>query len=224
MQEEQREKHVPQNGAAAETRGTAESKAASQPDSDDVLRKRIAENIAFYRRQSGDTQAELAEKLSYSDKSVSKWERGEGTPDIFILSKIAALYRVTVQDLLREKKVKKTPTRRILVHLMAVGLVWLTVTVLFCLSKITGIFDERAWLLFIYGVPLTGIVCQVFSALWWNRLAQAFSCSAILWGVGLSIVLTSRMQATALLYIVCGILQVLLILFYILRHLTRRKM
>lgn len=54
-------------------------------ESDEKLRQLIAENIAYYRKLNGDTQAGLAEKLSYSDKSVSKWERGDGTPDIFIL-------------------------------------------------------------------------------------------------------------------------------------------
>lgn len=76
-------------------------------ESDEKLRQLIAENIAYYRKLNGDTQAGLAEKLSYSDKSVSKWERGDGTPDIFILSHIASLYGITVQDLLREKKVAK---------------------------------------------------------------------------------------------------------------------
>ena len=55
-------------------------------ESEELLQQRISENIAYYRKQNGDTQADLAEKLNYSDKSVSKWERAEGTPDIFILS------------------------------------------------------------------------------------------------------------------------------------------
>ena len=43
---------------------------------------KIAENLAFYRRLNGLTQAELADCLSYSDKSVSKWERGNGIPGV----------------------------------------------------------------------------------------------------------------------------------------------
>ena len=60
-------------------------------ENEEALRRRIAENITYYRKQNGDTQAELAEKLNYSDKSVSKWERAEGTPDVYILSQIASL-------------------------------------------------------------------------------------------------------------------------------------
>lgn len=40
------------------------------------LRAAIAQNISFYRRQAGHTQADLAALISYSDKSISKWERG----------------------------------------------------------------------------------------------------------------------------------------------------
>ena len=144
-------------------------------DSEDALRQLIAENIAYYRRQNGDTQADLAEKLNYSDKSVSKWERGDGTPDIFILSKIADLYGITVQDLLRKKKVPKSHTRHVLITLLSIGLVWLVMTVLFCGAKILGIRTESAWLLFIYALPVTGIVWEVFSAMWWGYWMQALS-------------------------------------------------
>lgn len=192
-------------------------------ESEESLRQLIAENIAYYRKQNGDTQADLAEKLNYSDKSVSKWERAEGTPDIFILTRIADLYHISVQDLLRQKKVPKAGTRRLIINLLSVGLVWLVMTTLFCLSKILNILSPWAWMLFIYALPMTGIVCQVFSALWWGRIAQVLSCSLILWGVGLSIVLSLQMEGVFLLFIICGVLEVLLILFYLLRHLRRKN-
>ena len=56
---------------------------------DATLRNQIGSNIAAYRKQAGLTQAGLAEKLNYSDKAVSKWERGEGLPDVYILAQIA---------------------------------------------------------------------------------------------------------------------------------------
>ena len=192
-------------------------------ESEEKLQQLIAENIAYYRKQNGDTQAELAEKLNYSDKSVSKWERAEGTPDIFILSKIADLYHITVQDLLREKKVPKAATRHLLVTLLSVGLVWLVMTTLFCFSKILNVLSPWAWLVFIYGIPITGIVCQVFSALWWGRIAQVISCSVILWGIGLSLVLSLQIEGVFLLFIICAVLEVLIILFYLLRYLRRKN-
>lgn len=192
-------------------------------ESEELLQQRIAENIAYYRKQNGDTQADLAEKLNYSDKSVSKWERAEGTPDIFILSKIADLYHVTVQDLLRQKKVPKAATRHLIVNLLSVGLVWLVMTTLFCLAKILNVLSPWAWLVFIYGIPITGIVCQVFSALWWGRIAQVISCSLILWGIGLSLVLSLQIEGVFLLFVICAVLEVLLILFYLLKYFRRKN-
>ena len=192
-------------------------------ESEELLQQRIAENIAYYRKQNGDTQADLAEKLNYSDKSVSKWERAEGTPDIFILSKIADLYHITVQDLLRQKKVPKAATRHLIVNLLSVGLVWLVMTTLFCLAKILNVLSPWAWLVFIYGIPITGIVCQVFSALWWGRIAQVISCSLILWGIGLSLVLSLQIDGVFLLFVICAVLEVLLILFYLLKYFRRKN-
>ena len=54
-----------------------------------TLRRTTAKNIAAYRKSHKDTQLDLARKLNYSDKSVSKWERGEGLPDVYILAQIA---------------------------------------------------------------------------------------------------------------------------------------
>ena len=51
------------------------------------------------------TQAELGQRLNYSDKSISKWERGEAIPDAFVLTQMAELFGVTVDYLLcREDK------------------------------------------------------------------------------------------------------------------------
>ena len=187
----------------------------------DELKLIFASNLIRLRTAAGMTQAELGEQLNYSDKSISKWERGDGTPDIFILSHIASLYGITVQDLLREKKVAKTRTRHLLISLLSVGLVWLVMTVLFCGAQIFSICDRYAWLLFIYGIPISGIVAQVFCALWSNQLSQIFACSLIIWGAGLSLHLTAHGNRLFLVYVICAVLEVLLILLYTLRAQTR---
>ena len=67
---------------------------------DKPTRETIAANLTQYRKLYGLTQAELAEAIGYSDKSVSKWERGEGTPDIFLLLTLSEIYGVTVSELI----------------------------------------------------------------------------------------------------------------------------
>lgn len=61
--------------------------------------QRVAQNLVKYRKLHALTQAELAELISYSNKSVSKWERGEGVPDAFVLFSLSEIYGVTLSEL-----------------------------------------------------------------------------------------------------------------------------
>ena len=62
----------------------------------DNIKANIAKNIIELRKKNNWTQAELADKLNYSDKAVSKWERAEAVPDIETLHALAELFGVTV--------------------------------------------------------------------------------------------------------------------------------
>lgn len=110
-----------------------------------------------YRRECNLTQAELAEKIHYSDKSVSKWERADGVPDIFVLVMLAELFGVTVNDLLTEKHRKShraaPKLKRSIITLMSAGLVWLVAAVVFFAFKVAFPDLPRIWLAFIYANP-----------------------------------------------------------------------
>lgn len=67
----------------------------------------IAKNISGLRKQKGMTQAELAEKLCYSNKSISKWERADSLPDAEMLYKIAEFFGVDVNYLFKEHEYNK---------------------------------------------------------------------------------------------------------------------
>ncbi len=68
------------------------------------LKQIFAGNLSRLRLAHGWTQAELAEKLNYSDKTVSKWERGESIPDVSILKQISELFHISLDDLLSEPR------------------------------------------------------------------------------------------------------------------------
>lgn len=68
------------------------------------IRAIIAFNISELRLRSGMTQQELAEKLNYTDKAVSKWERGESVPDISVLARVAEIFGVTVDYLITDHR------------------------------------------------------------------------------------------------------------------------
>ena len=69
--------------------------------------KRTGELIAAARREKGLTQRELAERLHVSDRTVSKWERGAGFPDVSILERLAAALELNVLDLLRGERTEE---------------------------------------------------------------------------------------------------------------------
>ena len=70
---------------------------------EEKLKKTISKNLIKYRKMNNLTQLELAVELNYSDKAISKWERGESLPDIYVLSLIADFYNITVTDLISDQ-------------------------------------------------------------------------------------------------------------------------
>ncbi|MBQ9943084.1 MAG: helix-turn-helix transcriptional regulator [Clostridia bacterium] len=189
---------------------------------EDALRNAIARNIAFFRKNGGHTQAELAEKLNYSDKSVSKWERAEGVPDIYVLTQIAELYQVSVNDLIRLDE-PQLPRRKpkVLILLLSLGLVWLAATVLFFALMLLCPGMPGKWLCFLYAVPVSGIILTVFTCLWWQLWKRCISVSVIIWGLAVCIHLTLNLPVSYMIYVVAGVVQLLFILWFLL--LSRQK-
>ncbi len=67
-------------------------------------KKTIGAFIAALRRANGMTQRELADRLNVSDKTVSRWERDDGAPDISLIPVIAEIFGVTCDELLRGER------------------------------------------------------------------------------------------------------------------------
>lgn len=76
------------------------------------LQTKIAENIVKYREMTGISQVELAQMLDYSNKSVSKWERGLGTPDILVLYKLSVIFGISVSELIGQEEMRKETKER----------------------------------------------------------------------------------------------------------------
>ena len=73
------------------------------------LKLTSASNIINLRTAAGLTQAELGAKLNYSDKTISKWERGEAIPDAYVLTQLAEIFGVTVDYLLSSHNKWQSP-------------------------------------------------------------------------------------------------------------------
>lgn len=189
---------------------------------DEKVKKIIATNIARYRRECNLTQAELAEKIHYSDKSVSKWERADGVPDIFVLVMLAELFGVTVNDFLTEKHRKSHRTapklKRSIITLMSAGLVWLVAAVAFFVLKVAAPYLPRTWLAFVFAIPVMFIVTLVLCALWHPPIFSYLSVCGIVWGVALSIDISLNIPNVSLVFIIAAVLQVLIVLWWLMKN------
>lgn len=171
---------------------------------DDKLKKQIGKNIVSYRKVRGMTQAKLAEKLNYSDKAVSKWERGESMPDVVTLVQLAELFSVSVNDLLVdpnalpeetgavervmgkavEKALKRKADKRIILQLSSL-LVWFVALLLFVIFSSLSV--PKSWVAFFYAVPANAIVLLSLRSAWRDFRWNQFLISAIVWGSLLSL-------------------------------------
>lgn len=190
-----------------------------------VTREIIAENISSLRRSAKLTQAELAEKMNYSDKAISKWERGDSIPDVLVLAELAELFSVTVDYFLHEhKEGEKKPVfesdrkrvRLATVLTACIAPFAAAVLLFFILRETVG--GAWLWKIFIAPLPAVSIIALVFSAIWYKkRGALFFSASAILWTSSLlSYVLLKPILNAWFLFIIAIPLEAILMFWFLL--------
>ena len=157
-----------------------------------MLKNIIAQNIAELRRDNNMTQLELAEKLNYSDKAISKWERGESIPDVAVLKNIADIFLVSVDYLLEETHQKIAPPavqttvrrrRRGVITWLGVLLVWMVATISFVTLQLIFPIEINAWLNFIWAVPVSAVVWLIMNSVWFNRRRNYLIVSILMWTV-----------------------------------------
>lgn len=193
---------------------------------EDDIKKIISENLLRFRVQAGLTQAQLAEKLNYSDKAVSKWERGESVPDVRILMQIADIYNIKLDDLVSRPAEKQVRPRlnmrkkRILITLISFAFVWFLATGIFViLNYIENLNYE--YMSFVCATLASSVVLTVFSALWGNRMTSAVACSLVLWSA-VSIIFTCLYLFTEvalpwLIFVVAAVFELLIIFWFVFR-------
>ena len=186
-----------------------------------TLRRTIGKNIALYRKAHGDTQAALGQKLSYSDKAVSKWERGESAPDVYVLSRIAELYGVSVGVLIGEAQpeLQASPYMHLFVFLCSVALTFVIGTVLIVAFEIVNV-AFNTWLFLLYAAALSALEAVIFTSLWWDLWRQLAAWSALIWLGGLTVLFTVPGIVAAKGLMICAALQVL-VTFWILYRRSR---
>jgi len=188
----------------------------------------LAKNLVYYRKASGLTQLELAEKFNYSDKSISKWERGEGFPDVFVLKSLADFYGITVDDFYLEEHKKiavkhNQKRKQLFIRLLSIGIGMLVTFLTFFLLDTLLPKDAafKPWLVFIYGLVVCSIIWLVWEFIYHKRFIRMFAVSSLVWTSALAIFLTFLIVMNLPLYfifIVAIPLQILEILWYFFRR------
>lgn len=163
------------------------------------LKIQIGANIAACRKQAGMTQAELAEIINYTDKAVSKWERGESVPDVVTLAHLAGVFGVSLDQLVGkvvpEKPVKqpapaaqKRKADKNVIQLLVSLLVWFVA--LFVYVVLSSMNVSRSWVGFIYAVPVNAIVLLSLRSAWHKYNWNFVLVSLIVWGSLVSFYMT----------------------------------
>lgn len=182
----------------------------------------VAGNLASLRKAQGLTQLQLAEQLHYSDKAVSKWERGESMPDLAVMKQLADFYGIRIDDFLLtpEQRAEAQPApeespaeaepapeespapqpdhrRRNLNHLIIAGmaalLVWLIASMIFVVLDAALPELEYKSFLFIYAAPVTAIVLLVFNSIWFNPRWNFIIISFLVWSLLAALYMTFYM-------------------------------
>lgn len=185
----------------------------------------VAENLIYYRKKSGLSQLELAQKLSYSNKNISKWENGETTPNVFVLKQIADLFGITVDDLLKQPSDKDKQTysdyvgainkhkkiRNYGFLFMANAILYTLICVAILVLGLCKITSFNKWLLFLYSTPLSCISVFVFIRCIYKRI-DIVSLSLFGWLLALCVYVSlSWIENIIMVFVVAGAYQILII-------------
>ena len=184
-----------------------------------TIKQNFARNLLAYRKSRSLTQSQLAEKLNYSDKSISKWECGDVLPDIVTISMIAEFFGITIDQLIGGSVPKKevAKDRHLLVTLMSCSIPFLLAGIAFVILLFLDV--PNSWLLFIYATPVSFITAIVFCATWFSLKWTAMAVSGLDWTLGLSAYLSflvfDNNPTLWFIFIVCLIFQFMIVLWFI---------
>ena len=164
-------------------------------DQEKPLKLIVAENLTALRKSKGLTQLQLAEKFHYSDKAVSKWEKGDTTPDIETLQALADFYGVTIdyfthEGTRREKAIytKDKPKKNRPLLCFYYSLIAPIVAILID-SLIILFANVNFWPIWIWMLAVDGIVLFVLSCVFFSKPMKGIFGSFMTWMIVVAIYL-----------------------------------
>ena len=155
------------------------------------VRTNVAKNITELRIRNEMTQIELAQQLNYSDKTISKWERGESTPDVAVLVQMADIFGVSLDYLVRadvtdtRKKPRRPEPRynRKAISYISESCAWIIAVFAFIITSLVTESASFQWLFLVWALPVAVIVKLVFNSIWFNPRNNYLIISALIWSL-----------------------------------------
>ena len=155
----------------------------------------FARNLVALRRKEKLTQAEFAEKINYSDKAVSKWERAESVPDVTVLVSIARFFGVTLDFLVTEHentavaaeelqpRKRETRNRLLTYAIVMFGILLVEMIVFFAIGASVPSIGERILYCLVFPLPLAAVVSVVLCSVWEKKFLMFLSVFALVWAI-----------------------------------------
>jgi|WetSurMetagenome_2_1015567.scaffolds.fasta_scaffold147250_2 transcriptional regulator with XRE-family HTH domain len=153
----------------------------------DEVKLAVASNIIKLRTRANMTQTELGEKLNYSDKTISKWERAEALPDVVVLKRIGEVFEVSVDYLLGAHNQWEMPRDAAenafankysssMITRVAIAGIWTLAIFAFVITWVLGTIQ---WSIFAYAVPVSLVTVLVLNTIWHNGKNNLYIVAAL---------------------------------------------
>ena len=128
----------------------------------------VSHNLLRLRKENNLTQAELAKKISYSDKAISRWESGEVVPDLETIYALSEVFNVPVSQITEthteereEENLKSGIGQKVLSQIFLCCEIWFILTALYVYLKLS--YQTNVWQLFVWSVPACMMVLWLFN-------------------------------------------------------------
>jgi len=194
------------------------------------LKKIIAKNLTELRKEKKYTQQDVGNLVQYSDKAVSKWEKGESLPDIDVLYQLCNIYGVTLDYLthegsFEEKKdfiIPKSEHRnKIIITALFSSIIWMAVIIVYVYLNLYQ--KINIWTIYIWALPVNCILLIYFNFKWGRRLWFIILISIFVWSLitafFIQILYSSDFQYNYWMLFLIGVpIQIALVLLSQLKH------
>ena len=157
-----------------------------------TIKELVPQNLVALRKKNNLTQIELAEKINYSDKAISRWEKGEVMPNYEILEQLAEIYHVPFTYFFEEHELesnKATSQKETNIYIAAILsmilVVWTIVVVAFFIIK--NLTNVYYFMLFVWAAPLTILAIKFGMARWFKDRFYIITSSLLFWTTLLAI-------------------------------------